>query len=120
VAVLYAAPKGYLGTKRKKAEAASPSAPETYTPVTEQVAEVPTAETPAVAEPAPSTAPSTAIYETVQPSPAPVTYAAPSTTSFGAPSIAKKPTRTYRRRTTPTRNAAAARSVRAVRQSKKK
>jgi len=46
------------------------------------------------------------MYETVQPAPAPVVYAAPSTPALGAPTLTKKPTRTYRRRTAPVRSAA--------------
>jgi len=121
IAVLYAAPRGYLGHRKTKAAtpaATPPAAPvatpeptpeETYAPTTEQAPEVPVTEAPAVAEPAPSPepepAPLPALYETVQPAPAPVTYTAPSTTSFGAPTLAKKPTRTYRRRTVPARSA---------------
>ena len=121
IAVLYAAPRGYLGHRKTKAAtpAAAPPAAlvatpepaleETYAPMTEQAPEVPVTEAPAVAEPAPSPepepAPLPALYETVQPAPAPVTYTAPSTTSFGAQTLVKKPTRTYRRRTVPTRSA---------------
>lgn len=101
VAVLYVAPKGYLGHRKTRSQTVSM---ETYTPETEQAVEVPAAVQPAVAEPAPSPAPTPAFYETVQPAPAPVTYAAPSTTSFGAPTMAKKPTRTYRRRAAPVRS----------------
>jgi hypothetical protein len=46
------------------------------------------------------------MYESVQPAPMPVTFSAPSTPSFGAPTLTKKPTRTYRRRTAPVRSAA--------------
>ncbi len=108
VAVLYAAPKGYLGHPRKKGFSAAVTSLESYTPATEQEVEVPAAEAPAVAEPAPFPFP--ALYETVQPTPAPVAYSSPSTTSFGAPSILKKPTRTYRRRTAPVRSTAASKA----------
>ncbi len=117
IAVLYAAPRGYLGhRKTKAAKQAETPAPiiDTYAPTTEQAPEVPAAEAPAVAEPAPSPepeptptpAPAPALYENVQPAPAPVTYTAPPTPSFGAPTLTKKPTRTYRRRTAPVRSAA--------------
>ena len=108
VAVLYAAPKGYLGHPRRKGPLDSVASPESYTPTTEQAVGVPAAGATTVAEPAPS--PVQAIYETVQPTPAPVQYAAPSVTSFGAPSISKKPTRTYRRRTAPVRSSAASKA----------
>jgi len=113
VAVLYAAPKGYLGHRRKKASIEpmtsleGPLASESYAPTTEQAVGVPAAVATTVAEPAPS--PVTPIYETVQPAPAPVQYAAPPTTSFGAPSISK-PTRTYRRRTAPVRSTTASKA----------
>jgi len=108
VAVLYAAPKGYLGHPRRKGSIYAVTSPESYTPTTEQAVGVPAAVATTVAEPAPS--PVQAIYETVQPTPAPVQYAAPSVTSFGAPSISKKPTRTYRRRTAPVRSTAASKA----------
>ncbi len=108
VAVLYAAPKGYLGHPRRRGSIDSVTSPESYTPTTEQAVGVPAAVATTVAEPAPS--PVQAIYETVQPTPAPVQYTAPSVTSFGAPSISKKPTRTYRRRTAPVRSTAASKA----------
>jgi hypothetical protein len=108
VAVLYAAPKGYLGHPRKKESSAEVTSLESYTPATEQES-VPAAEAPAAVEPAPPTAP--ALYETVQPAPAPVTFASSSPTSFGAPSVSKKPTRTYRRRTAPVRSTAASKAT---------
>ena len=127
VAVLYAAARGYLGRGKKTAATPAPSIPaiDTYAPATEQAPEVPAAEAPAVAEPAPSPAPvvtaepapeptpapAPAIYETVQPAPAPVTFAAPSASSFAAPTLTKKPTRTYRRRTAPVRSAAGSRKA---------
>jgi hypothetical protein len=115
VVVIYAAARGYLGHKKKAA--APVTSIDTYAATTEQ-AEVPATEAPAVAEPAPSPAPeptpapeaapspAPAPYESVQPAPAPVTFSAPSSASFGAPTLAKKPTRTYRRRTAPVRSAA--------------
>jgi len=114
LAVLYAAPRGYLGHRKTKAAAAPTTAIDTYVATTEQAPEVPATEAPAVAEPAPSAAPepapapapAPALYESVQPAPAPVTFSAPSTSSFGAPTFTKKPTRTYRRRTAPVRSAA--------------
>ncbi len=108
VAVLYAAPKGYLGHTRRKGSIDSMTSLESYAPTTEQAVGVPAAVATTLAEPAPS--PTQAIYEIVQPTPAPVQYAAPSTTSFGAPSISKKPTRTYRRRTAPVRSSAASKA----------
>ncbi len=125
IAVLYAAAKGYLGRGKKAAANPAPSVPaiDTYAPTTEQAPEVPAAEAPAVAEPAPSPAPEVtaepapeptpapAIYETVQPAPAPVTFAAPAASSFAAPTLTKKPTRTYRRRTAPVRSAAGSRKT---------
>jgi hypothetical protein len=113
VAVLYVAPKGYLGHPKKKGSTDSVTSVEvtpveSYAAQTEQAVGVPAAVATTAAEPAPS--PVQAIYETVQPTPAPVQYAAPSTTSFGAPSISKKPTRTYRRRTAPVRSSAASKT----------
>ena len=99
IAVLYAAPKGYLGHRRRKVSIDSATSLESPATPTEQAVGVPAAVATTVAEPAPS--PVQAIYETVQPTPAPVQYSAPSVTSFGAPSISRKPTRTYRRRTAP-------------------
>ena len=115
-AVLYAAPKGYLGHPRKKESRAAVTPLESYTQATEQ-ASIWTAEMPAAAEPAPSTAPP--LYETVQPSPAPVTYGASSPSSFGAPSISKKPTRTYRRRTAPVRSTVGSRAPRSTKPKKR-
>ena len=108
VAVLYAAPRGYLGHRRRKGSIDSVTSLESSATPTEQAVGVPAAVATTVAEPAPS--PVQAIYETVQPTPAPVQYSAPSVTPFGAPSISKKPTRTYRRRTAPVRSAAASRA----------
>ena len=123
VAVLYAAPKGYFGHRKQKSSSATSI--ETYVPKAEQAVEVPAAEAPAAAEPAPSPSPepeptpAPALYETVQPAPAPVTYSAPSTTSFGAPTLAKKPTRTYRRRTAPIRSASGAAHPKATKPKKR-
>ena len=108
VAVVYAGTKGYLGHRKTRAAPSLTTTTSTFATATEQAKEVPAAKTPAAAEPAPSPAhaPVTARYETVQPAPSPVTYSAPSSTSFAAPSLAKKPTRTYRRRTAPVRGTA--------------
>ena len=125
IAVLFAASKGYLGHRKTSAPAAPDTTIDTYATTTEQAPEVPAAEAPAVAEPAPSpvpevtpapevtaapepapsAAPAPAMYETVQPAPAPVLYTAPSSPALGAPTLTK-PTRTYRRRTAPVRSAA--------------
>jgi outer membrane biosynthesis protein TonB len=130
IAVLYAGARGYLGRSKKATTTPAPSIPtiDTYATKTEQAPEVPAAEAPAVAEPAPSPAPeptptveptpapeatpapAPAIYETVQPAPAPVTFAAPTASSFAAPTLTK-PTRTYRRRTAPVRSAAGSRKA---------
>jgi hypothetical protein len=109
-AVLYAAPKGYLGHPRKRKPIDSVKAPEYYTPTMEQVVGVPAAVATTVAEPVPS--PIKAIYEAVQPTPATVQYTAPFhyRASFGTPSISKKPIRTYRRRTAPVRSSAASKT----------
>jgi len=129
VAVLYVAPKGYLGRAKKKSSTDSVTSPEvkpievtpteTYAaPPTEQALGVPSAEATTAVEPAPS--PVQAIYETVQPAPAPIQFVAPpaasfdapsSSTSFGAPSLPKKPTRTYRRRAAPVRSSAGSRAA---------
>lgn len=127
VVVVYASATGYLGHRKTKAVSTSVTSLasiDSYVPTAEQsaeqLAEVPAAEAPAAAEtspapaaepppaPAPESAPSPApaLYETVQPAPAPVTYSAPSQSSFIAPPLAKKPMRTYRRRTAPVRSAA--------------
>ncbi len=122
VAVLYAAPKGYLGHPRRRISIDSVSSTSSYAQPTEQAVGVPAAVATTAVEPAPSPiqaevsapepvpapAPTPAIYETVQPTPAPVQYAAPSSASFGSPTIARKPTRTYRRRTVPVRSSARA------------
>ena len=114
IAVLYAAPRGYLGHRKKAASTPAPSTSsvDTYAPMTEQAPEVPATEAPAVAEPAPSPASAApALYETVQPKPAPVTFAAPAASSFAASTLTKKPMRTYRRRTAPVRSAAGSRKT---------
>jgi hypothetical protein len=121
VAVLYAAPKGYFGHPKKKGS--STTTIESYAPATEQAVEVKAAEAPAVVEPAPSPAPEpepaespasapepehaptfpTALYETVQPAPTPVTFAPLPSTTISGHTFTKKPTRIYRRRTAPVR-----------------
>ena len=116
VAVVYVVSKGYFG--RKKKESAAVKSQESYTPAAEHEPEHPT-ETKVQESPAPEAfsmfestpSPAPAFYESVQPAPAPVTYAAPSITSFGAPSLTKKPTRTYRRRTAPVRSTAGAKAA---------
>lgn len=107
VAVLYWASKGYLGHLRRNGSIESVAPVESYTAPPEQSIEIPAAVATTEAEPAPFQI--QAIYETVQPAPAPVYFAAPSTTSFGAPSISR-PTKTYRRRLAPVRGAAASRA----------
>jgi len=109
VAVLYAAPRGYLGHRRIRYTPSTTSIEPVTSAPPEPVPEVKPAAPAPAPEPAPEPAPAfAAFYETVQPPPAPVvTYAAPSTTSFGAPSaptFSKKPVRTYRRRTAPVRS----------------
>ena len=104
VAVLYAAPRGYLGHPRKRGFGSAITSLESYTTATEK------AQAPTVVEPAP--APIQALYETVQPTPAPVIYTAPSSTSFGAPTLSKKPVRNYRRRTAPVRSVGGAKVAR--------
>jgi hypothetical protein len=104
LAVLYAAPKGYFGHKRMRYTAPTTSIEPVVSAPPEPAPEV----KPIAPQPAPEPAPAfTAAYETVQPPPAPVTYAAPSPASFGAssaPTFSKKPVRTYRRRTAPVRS----------------
>ena len=104
--MLYLASRPYGQVKEATSAVTSAT---TYAPTAEQAPEA--AEAPVVVSPAPSPAPAPALYETVQPAPAPVTYAAPSTPSFGAPTLSKKPTRTYRRRTAPVRSAPAKKSL---------
>lgn len=99
IAVLFAAPKGYLGHRRTRYTPTSTTSIEPYV-----VAPPEPAPEVKVAEPTPAPASITAYYETVQPPAAPVTYAAPASTSFGAPTLAKKPVRSYRRRTAPVRS----------------
>lgn len=103
LAVLYWASKGYLGHPKKKPSMDSVAPVEYCAAPREQPVAGPAAVATAVAEPAPF--PAQAIYEIVQPTPAPVHYAAPSITPFGVPSISK-PTRTYRRRPAPVRSSA--------------
>lgn len=104
LAVLYWASKGYLRHPKRKGSIDSVASVESYTPPQEHPVGGPAAVATTMAEPAPF--PVQAIYETVQPTPPPVHYGAPSITSFGAPSNSK-PTRTYRRRPAPVRSAAA-------------
>ena len=121
--MLYLAFGPTYGQKKNSLSTTSP--PTTYAPSMEraiEVAEAPVAVSSApspASEPAPepAPAPAPAMYETVQPAPAPVTYAAPSSTSFGAPTLSK-PTRTYRRRTAPVRSAAAPKKTLAAKRKK--
>lgn len=117
IAVLYAAPRGYFG-HRKKSITPKPST-ESHTSAPEHAIDFPPFETSTAIEPAPSPAPAPAPYESVQPAPAPVSYAPPSSTSFGAPTLAKKPTRTYRRRTAPIRSAAGSKKAQAEKEKKR-
>jgi hypothetical protein len=117
IAVLYAAPRGYFG-RRKKSSTPKPS-PESHTSTIEKSIEFPPFEASPAIEPAPSPAPAPAPYESVQPAPAPLSYAQPTTTSFGAPTLAKKPTRTYRRRTAPIRSAAGSKKALAEKEKKR-
>jgi hypothetical protein len=117
VLVLYAAPKGYLGHRRTKSSSSSYATVDSYASTTVQPEETKTAETTFAAEPV--SAPAPALYESVQPAPAPVAYSAPSSTSFGAPSISKKPTRTYRRRTAPVRSAAGSKVAKSTKPKKR-
>ena len=114
--MLYLALKGNSGQASNASSAVASTT--SYAPTTERAIEVAT-EAPVVVAPAPSPAPAPAMYESVQPAPAPVTYAAPSTTSFGAPTLTKKPTRTYRRRTAPVRSAPASKKSLAAKHKKR-
>jgi hypothetical protein len=121
IAVLYAAPKGYLGHRRYKYTPTATSIQPVVVAPPEPVPEVKAAEP----EPAPAPAPApepvhVGIYETVQPPAAPVTYAAPASTSFGAPTLAKKPVRTYRRRTAPVRSVKSSAPSKVAKKSKKR
>jgi len=107
VAVLYWASKGYLGHPRRNGLARPVASVESYAAPPEQPVEAPAAVATTEAEPAPFQI--QAIYETVQPNPAPVHFALPSTTSFGAPSISR-PTKSYRRRLAPVRSTAASKA----------
>jgi hypothetical protein len=117
IAVLYAAPRGYFG-HRKKSIIPKPSTA-SNTSSTEKAIEFPPFETSTAIEPAPSPVQTPAPYESVQPAPSPVSYTPPSTTSFGAPTLAKKPTRTYRRRTAPIRSAAGSKKALADKEKKR-
>jgi hypothetical protein len=118
VAVLYAAPRGYLGHPRKKGSSAAVAQAEMTFAQTEEVTTSPPEAPVVTAEPAPTSAP--ALYETVQPdvSPAPVSFAPSSVATFGA-SASRKPTRTYRRRTAPVRSTSATRVPRSARTKKR-
>jgi len=120
IAVLYAAPRGYLGHSRKKVSGAAVEPVEmTFAQTEEQV--VPPADVfTAAADPEPTPSPPPALYENVQPelAPPPVTYTPSSAISFGAP-VPRKPTRTYRRRTAPARSASASKSTRSTRTKKR-
>ena len=130
IVMLYAAPKGYLEHGRRKGSIDPVTSLESSATPTEQTVGVPAAVATTVAETAPAPVqaietvqptPATvqATYETVQPTPTPVPYAASSVTSFGAPPISKKPTRTYRRRTDPVRRAAASKASRKTKTKKR-
>lgn len=122
--VLYAAPKGYLGHPRKKAisDVAAAKPATTFTPEVEATEPKPT-EAPVAAEPAPppepeptpAPSPAPAIYETVQPATSPALPPPPVSGSpvlaFGASSSAPRLTRTYKRRTPPSRTSSAARAA---------
>ena len=122
VAVLYVAPKGYLGRAKKKSSTDSVTSPEVKpvevtpteayaAPPTEQALGVPAAEATTAVEPAPS--PVQAMYETVQPALAPMQHVAPFqyTASFSKSSLSKGPMRTYHRRPAPLRRASASKPV---------
>src|SRR5208337_2975042 len=96
-AVLYAAPKGYLGHPLRKGPVGSMTLSQSYASPMAQEVVVPPAVATTLAEPIPAAAP--AIQETVQPTPAPIQDAAPSVTSSEAQSISKKPTRKHSPRT---------------------
>jgi hypothetical protein len=113
--VLYAAPRGYFGHPRKQAISTVVAKPATtYTPKAETFTQVKEAQAPKAAEPAPSPeptpAPATApaIYETVQPATNPALPPPPaagsSAVTFGASATPQRATRTYRRKTAPTRS----------------
>ena len=131
VIVLYAAPKGYFGHPRRRGSStAVATVVTTYAPAVEHVeapAEVaPAAAEPAPApepapEPAPTPAPVLALYETVQPvvSQTPVTFSASQAATFGGPTVTRKPTRTYRRRTAPVRSTSATKAPRSTKTRKR-
>jgi hypothetical protein len=110
IAVLYAAPRGYLGHPRRRGSSIAVAPIETSYALPAVQVEAPVKAAPATAEPAPSPAP--ALYETVQPEvpPAPVSYAPSSVASFGPSPVPRKPTRTYRRRTAPVRSTSVSKS----------
>ena len=98
LAVYYWASNGYFRRPRRNGPIDSVAPVESYAAPREQPVGGPIAVATTAAEPAPS--PVLAIYETVQPAPAPVQYVAPTSTSFGAPSISMS-TKSYRRRPAP-------------------
>lgn len=110
VSVLYAAPRGYMGHSRKRSSTDSMATLEPHAAPKERAAGTQAALATTVVEPVRS--PVQAIYETVQPAVAPISYAAQFqyTAAFGTPSIPKKPTRTYRRRVAPARRTAASKT----------
>ena len=106
-------------TGQAKNATSAVTTPAAHAPTPEPAVEVhPEAPVVASIDPSPAPAPLPALYESVQPAPSPVTYAAPATTSFGAPTLAKKPTRTYRRRTAPVRSDSASKKALANKQKK--
>lgn len=118
--ILYAASKGYFRHRRMKVSSAEPTeVVPTRTPTVEPVLEVPTEVAPTevkavgtasfTAEPTPTFMP--ALYETVQPTPAPahVSYPTASVASSGT-TIGVKPTWTYRRRPAPNRSLSASKA----------
>ncbi len=117
VAVLYAAPKGYLGRPVRKGLVGPMTSSHSYTSPMQQEVVVPPPVATTVAEQTPAPAP--AIQETVQPTPAPAQDAAPSVTSSDAPSVSKKPTRKRGRGTAKVRRTVASRAS-AKRKTKKR
>ena len=116
-AVLYAAPRGYLGHPISKGPITSLTSSQSLAGPIQQEVIVPLAVSTTVAEPTraqvpaiqetvqPTPAQIQVIQETVQPTPAPVTYATPSVSPSGADSITKAG-RKHQRRTTPARRTA--------------
>lgn len=115
LALLHAVSQGYLWHPRRMKSINPVASPEPCAQTAEQAGGVPAAAATTALEPAQS--PVQALYETVQPTTAPVPFAAPSTMSFGAPS-ASKPSRTCRRRSAPIRSTVVSRgSLRSRRKS---